>query len=60
MQHLYPRLTPGGVLVLDDFDTWEGARKAVENYFAEQGEHPFLQVDTSSGRAAAIKLPPLV
>jgi len=53
--HLYPRLSPGGVLLIDDYGTWEGARQAVEEYFAERGEHVLLNVDTASGRAAAIK-----
>lgn len=34
--HLYPRLSPGGVLIIDDYGSWEGARKAVDQYFAEQ------------------------
>lgn len=32
LEHLYPRLTPGGVLVLDDYGHWQGARKAVDEY----------------------------
>jgi hypothetical protein len=34
--HLYPRLESGGVLIIDDYGWWEGARKAVDEYFAEQ------------------------
>ncbi|MBL9123214.1 MAG: class I SAM-dependent methyltransferase [Planctomycetaceae bacterium] len=33
--HLYPRLVPGGVLVLDDFGSMQGARDAVLNYLRE-------------------------
>ena len=40
--HLYPRLAPGGVLIIDDYGHWEGARRAVEEYFAEQGGRPLL------------------
>ncbi len=40
LEILYPRLAPGGVLIIDDFGTWLGARKAVEEYFEQQG--PFL------------------
>jgi O-methyltransferase len=36
--HLYPRLVPGGVLIIDDYGHWEGARRAVDEYFAEQAE----------------------
>lgn len=33
--HLYPRLVQGGVLILDDYGHWRGAREAVDQYFAE-------------------------
>src|SRR5205814_597332 len=29
LEHLYPDLTPGGVLLVDDYGHWEGARRAV-------------------------------
>jgi len=32
--HLYPRLTRGGVLVVDDYGYWQGARQAVDEYMA--------------------------
>jgi hypothetical protein len=38
--HLFPRLKPGGVLILDDYGHWEGARRAVDEYF--ETEHPSL------------------
>ena len=36
--HLYPRLSDGGVLIVDDYGHWEGARRAVDEYFGEQAE----------------------
>lgn len=33
LEHLWPRLQPGGVLIVDDYGHWEGARKAVDEYF---------------------------
>jgi O-methyltransferase len=33
--HLLPRLTVGGVLIIDDYGHWQGARRAVDEYFAE-------------------------
>jgi len=33
LEVLYPRLVPGGVLVVDDYGHWRGARKAVDEYF---------------------------
>lgn len=40
--HLYPRLSKGGILIIDDYGDWQGARKAVDEYFAEQDSKPFL------------------
>jgi len=36
MTHLFPRLSPGGILILDDYGTWQGARQAVDQYVAEK------------------------
>jgi len=33
---LYPRLAKGGVLIVDDYGEWAGARKAVDEHFAGQ------------------------
>ncbi|MEJ7582544.1 MAG: TylF/MycF/NovP-related O-methyltransferase [Acidimicrobiales bacterium] len=33
--HLYPRLAPGGALIIDDYGHWQGARRAVDEYFSE-------------------------
>jgi len=37
LEILYPRLSPGGVLIIDDYGEWAGARKATDEYFAGQG-----------------------
>jgi hypothetical protein len=34
---LFPRLSVGGVLIIDDYGFWSGARKAVDEYFQEHG-----------------------
>ena len=36
LEHLYPRLQPGGILLLDDYGYWQGAKRAVDDYFAGQ------------------------
>ncbi len=33
--HLWPRLVTGGILIIDDYGYWSGARKAVDEYFAD-------------------------
>jgi hypothetical protein len=40
--HLYPRLQPHGVLIIDDYGWWEGARRAVDEYFHELDFSPLL------------------
>lgn len=32
LEHLYPRLVRGGVLIIDDYGHWEGCRQAVDEY----------------------------
>lgn len=48
--HLFPRLVPGGVLILDDYGHWEGARRAVDEYFAEHGVRMLLNRIDYTGR----------
>lgn len=36
LEILYPRLSKGGVLIVDDYGHFTGARKAVDEYFREQ------------------------
>ena len=44
--HLYPRLVDGGVLIVDDYGHWEGCRRAVDEYFDEEGSRPlFSRID---------------
>jgi O-methyltransferase len=50
LEHLYPRLTIGGVCILDDYGHWQGARKAVDEYFAALGMRPFMHPIDYSGR----------
>ena len=35
MQQLYPRLCPGGLIIIDDYFRWQGSRKAVDDYVAQ-------------------------
>ena len=49
LEVLYPRLSPGGILIIDDYGYWVGARKAVDEYF-ESRPRPFLQYVDQTGR----------
>ena len=53
--HLFPKLVTGGVLIIDDYGHWQGARKAVDQYFAEQKTPILLNRIDYTGRIA-IKL----
>jgi O-methyltransferase len=50
--HLFPRLVTGGVLIIDDYGHWQGARKAVDQYFAEQKTPILLNRIDYTGRIA--------
>lgn len=50
--HLYPLLSPGGILIIDDYGHWQGARRAVDEFVAEQNLDLFLHRIDYSGRLA--------
>ena len=35
LQYLFPLLTEGGILIIDDYGHWSGAKEAAEKYFKE-------------------------
>lgn len=42
LEHMYPRIATGGVLIIDDYGHWDGCRKAVDDYFAQPAVSPVL------------------
>lgn len=52
LETLYPRLVRGGVLIVDDYGYWEGARAAVDEYFAALQLKPLLARIDFTGRMA--------
>jgi O-methyltransferase len=48
--HLFPRLSKRGILIIDDYGHWQGARKAIDEYFASQGMTYFLKRIDYTGR----------
>ena len=42
LTHLYPLLREQGILIIDDYGHWQGARKAVDEYFQQQGGDVYL------------------
>jgi len=52
LRYLFPRLLPGGVLLLDDYGHWQGAREATDRYFAEVQTPILLSRVDYTGRVA--------
>ncbi len=42
LETLFPLLVTGGVLIVDDYGHWQGARKAVDEFFSKRGLRPLL------------------
>jgi hypothetical protein len=53
LEILYPRLSTGGSLLIDDFGHWDGARRAVEEYLGTlpPASRPLLHFTDYSGRS---------
>ncbi len=50
LTHLFPRLMTGGVLIIDDYGHWRGAREATDRYFEEAKTPVLLQRIDHTGR----------
>jgi len=50
LTHLYPRLSRGGILIVDDYGHWQGARKATDQYINEHKLLLFLSRIDYTGR----------
>jgi hypothetical protein len=52
LEHLYPLLAPGGVLIIDDYGHYAGARKATDEFFQAQANAILLCRVDYTGRIA--------
>jgi predicted O-methyltransferase YrrM len=51
LDHLYARVVPGGVIQIDDYGRWQGARRAVDEFLAERRTPvPLQRVDYNARR----------
>ena len=50
--HLFPRLSAGGVLIIDDYGWWKGARQATDEYIKENQIKILLNRIDCTGRIA--------
>ena len=52
LEYLFPLLSSGGILIIDDYGHWQGCRKAVNEYFSSRGIRIFLSRIDYTGRIA--------
>ena len=52
MVHLYPRLSSGGIVIVDDYGHFSGAKKAVDEYFQTKRNTPYFHRIDYTGRLA--------
>jgi hypothetical protein len=52
LEHLYPLLSKRGVLIIDDYGHWLGARKATDEFWQTLPHPPLLQRIDYTGRLA--------
>jgi len=50
LQHLFPRITKGGIIIIDDYGYWKGAKKAVDEYIKKNNINIFLSRIDETGR----------
>jgi hypothetical protein len=50
LKYLYPLLVPGGVIIIDDYGHWQGAKKAVDEYIADNNLKLLLNRIDYTGR----------
>jgi len=54
LKFFYPRVSTRGLIVVHDYNTWPGARKAVDEFFSDKDEMPIPMPD-KSGSAVIVK-----
>jgi O-methyltransferase len=42
LEHLYDRLAPGGVLIIDDYGSWQGSKEATDEFIAGLDRKPLM------------------
>jgi O-methyltransferase len=57
MVHLFPRLSVGGVLIVDDYVSWRGSREAVDEYLRDHKVRMFLN-PVGGGAGIGVKQAP--
>jgi O-methyltransferase len=54
LRHLIPQVAPNGVLIIDDYGHWQGARRAVDEWLEAEQRPIFLARTDYTGRVAIL------
>jgi O-methyltransferase len=54
LNHMFPLLQEGGFLMVDDYGSWAGARKAVDEYFIAHALHKRMFLNVVYGHGSVI------
>lgn len=57
LTHLVPRMVPGGILIIDDYGAWLGARQAVDEFLDASGTPMYLHRVDTTARLAVVGTP---
>lgn len=49
LEYLYPKLSIGGYLIIDDYGYWEGCKRAVDEYFSKRNFLPEINIIDDTG-----------
>jgi O-methyltransferase len=47
LMHLYPLVVSGGVVIIDDYGAWQGARRAVDQFLADKPDIYLHRIDVT-------------
>jgi O-methyltransferase len=53
--HLFPCISSGGVIIIDDYGHWQGARQAIDEYFEEHNVQILLNRIDYTGRIGIVR-----
>jgi hypothetical protein len=59
LEHLWPRLAPGGVLIVDDYGAWKGSQQATDEFLRDKPELFMHRIDEAA-RLIVKPRPPIV
>lgn len=54
LECLYARVSPGGILIVDDYGYWQGSKRAVDEFFSSLERAPFLMRVDDCARMAVV------